>query len=1063
MTKKYNWLPSFCIGSFIIKSIIVLLILNLTLFSKAFSQEHKLTGTITDSSGKGVAGASITIKGTQRGTASDENGNFEINVQAGQQLEISAIGFASQSISITSATKTLQITLLTEHKELDEVVVVGYGKQKKTDLTAAIAHVDGAALENRPVVNVTQALQGMVANLNISVGSAGGAPNAMQGINIRGYTGLGTSAGPLLVIDGIQGGDINTINPDDIESITVLKDAAASAIYGSSAPYGVILINTKQGKKNRKPVVTYNNNFSFSQPLNLPKMGNSLEYAEFFNEAFVNAGRSPWFDDETMQRIKDYLAGKITTETIKNPNSNAWYSWNKGNANNDWFKIYFKDWAANQQHRVGVSGGSENTTYYLGLGYNDKGGLYRYGNDDYKVYNVRANLSTDVQKWMTLGFRSAYTRTIYNTPNTYAGRTGGNYMHQIGRKGPTLPLRNPDGYYSEFSDILLQEQGGRYNDVIDKLVVTGELILHPLKGWDITANYTFNGDYEETASHVKTVNTVLPDSTTAPVGQTFPNSFSRNRYNTQKQIVNIYTSYEKRLQDHYFKILGGFVNEYTDYLYYGASNSYLYSNDIPALNLTYGTSPSVSDAIRRLGTRGYFGRINYSFKDRYLVEVNGRYDGSSRFLNNHRWDFYPGVSAGWQVSKEEFWKPVENIVNNLKIRASYGSLGDQIFIGESNYYPFYPYLATTRPTSTNWLFGGGQQASVYAPPLVNQDLTWVTTSTLNIGVDAAFLNRRLNASFDWYVRKAKNYAGPAKATPAVLGTNPPPVNNSATETRGFELSLKWADQLSKEFSYSVSALLSDYRGKVTDYPNPTRILSSTWYTGMQMGEIWGYTTEGLFQSDEEIAKAPKQDYINKLWTKGDVRYKDLNGDGKIDIGNNTVDSSGDLSVIGNSTPRYSYSLKLGANWKNFDVAVFIQGVAKREAWMGSNYFWGITGDEWQSSYFTELRDRWTPTNTGGYYPKFYMNSDNNKNTRTQSRYLQDVGYLRIKNVQVGYTLPQDVMRRISLQRIRFYVSAENLLTTTKMRVKSMDPEVFISDGKIYPLQRTFSFGLNVTF
>ncbi|MEX6691046.1 TonB-dependent receptor [Danxiaibacter flavus] len=1062
MNKKYKWFPSFCIRSVIIKSFIVLITLSLTI-SKAFSQEHKLTGTVTDSAGKAVAGVSITIKGTQRGTATDENGFFELNVQPGQQLLISAVGFADQTVQVTTSTKSLQLTLLNEHKELEEVVVVGYGKQKKTDLTAAIAHVDGAALENRPVVNVAQALQGMVANLNISVGSAGGAPNAMQGINIRGYTGLGTAAGPLVVVDGIQGGDINSINPDDIESISVLKDAAASAIYGSSAPYGVILINTKRGKKNRQPVITYNDNFSFSQPLNLPHMGSSLEYAECFNEAFVNAGRSPWFDDETMQRIKDYLSGKITTETIKDPNNNAWYSWNKANANNDWFKIYFKDWAFNQQHRLGVSGGSENTTYYLGLGFNDKAGLYRYGNDDYKLYNVRANLTSDLKKWMTVGLRSSYSRSIYNTPNTYAGRTGGNYLHQIGRKAPTVPLFNPDGYYSEYSDIPLQEQGGRYIEQTDKLSLTGEIVLRPLKGWEITANYTFNGEYLQTSAHVKTINMMLPDGTTAPLGQTFPNAFSRGRNSTEKQIVNIFTSYEKRLDDHSFKVLAGFVNEYTDYLYYGASNTYLYSNDIPALNLTYGTSPTVADGIRRLGTRGYFGRLNYSFKDRYLVEFNGRYDGSSRFLDNHRWSFYPGVSAGWQISKEDFWSPLKDAVNNLKLRASYGALGDQIFIGEYNYYPFYPYLVTNRPTSTNWLFGSSQQASVYAPPLVNQDLTWVTTSTMNIGLDAAFLKNRLTASFDWYVRKSKDYAGPAKATPAVLGTNPPAVNNSAIETRGFELSLSWADQVSKDFSYSIKALLSDYRGKVTEYPNPTGILSSTWYKGMNLGEIWGYTSMGLFQSAEEIAKAPKQDYINKLWMPGDVRYKDINGDGKIDIGKNTVDSSGDLSVIGNSTPRYSYSFTLAANWKNFDINVFIQGVGKRETWMGSNYFFGITGDEWQSSYFTEMRDRWSPTNPNGYYPKYYMNSDNAKNQRVQSRYLQDVAYLRIKNLQIGYTLPQDVMRTIKLQRIRVYASVENLLTTTKMKVKSMDPEVFIGDGKIYPLQRTFSLGLNVTF
>ncbi|RPE13513.1 SusC/RagA family TonB-linked outer membrane protein [Chitinophaga lutea] len=1025
----------------------------------------EVSGKVLDETGAALIGATVLIKGTTIGVAADVNGAFKLkNVSKNAVLIVRFTGYTTREINLDGRA-SLQVSMVIDNSKLDEVVVVGYGAQKKANLTGAVDQVSGQDMEDRPVTRISQALQGMVGNLNITTTSAGGAPNATQNINVRGYTGLGTAGAPLVVVDGVPGGDLNAINPSDIESISIIKDAASAAIYGSSAPYGALLITTKQGKKGKAPSISYNNNLSWATPINMPKMLNSLEFAEFYNEAFVNAARAKVYDDATIQRIKDYQAGTMKDETIKSPTANSWQSWGAGNANNDWFDIYFKDVAFSQQHNVGVTGGGSNSTYYIGLGYNDRQGMYNFGDDKYKRFNVRANMSSDLTSWMTINLRSSLTREVFNSPNTYGGRTGGNYMHQIARKFPTVPLFNPDGHYSETSDVLLHGLGGRLNRVKDGIFLTGEFVFKLAKGWNFTTNYTFDGFRQGETNHTKTVVHYLPDGTTANISGTFPNGFSRSDINSEHHVINAFTSYENKFGNHEFKVLGGYIKELTSYTSFSASNSQLYSDNVPSLSLAYGTSPGISDFIRKLAVEGFFGRINYAFKDKYLLELNGRYDGTSRFLKDVRWKFYPGVSAGWNLHREEFWQPIAKVVTSFKVRGSYGALGDQSFIdpdaSNPNYYPFYPSLGTTRPTSTNWLFGGAQQAMVTMPGLVNNDLTWVTTSTLNLGADASFFNNRLTASFDWYVRKANNFAGPSQVLPTVLGTGVPTANNADIETRGLELMLNWADRVGN-VNYRVRGVLSDYRGKILKYPNPTG-LNTTWYTGQGMGDIWGYTTVGYFTANDEEPKGPRQTKISSSnWTAGDIKYADLDGNNIIDWGNNTLANPGDRRVIGNSTPRYSYSFIGEANWKGFDFYVFLQGVAKREAWVGSNYFWGVIGDEWQSSPFTVHRDRWSPTNPNGYFPKFYMSGENGKNTQVQTKYLQNAAYMRIKNVQVGYTLPSSLISRIKAQKVRMYVSLENLATFTRL-VKTMDPELSIGDAKIYPLQRTYSLGLNVTF
>lgn len=1029
----------------------------------------QVTGKVLDEKGEPLIGATVMIKDTKLGTVADASGVFQLKkVPKDAVLQVRFTGYLSQDVSLAGR-DALQIQMKIDDSKLDEVIVVGYGTQKKVNQTGAIAQVDGKELENRPITRVSQALQGMVGNLNITTTAAGGAPNATQAINIRGYTGFNNPSGPLIVIDGVQGGDINTLNPDDIENISVIKDAASAAIYGSSAPFGVILITTKQGSKGKKPAITYKNNLQWATPVNLPKMMNSLDFANIYNEAAINGGRGALISDETIQRIKDYQSGKLKDETIQNKDGagnpiDSWQEWGGANANNDWFKIYFKDVAFSQQHNLGISGGSNNSNYYVGLGYNDRKGMYNFGNDAYKRYNIRANLNTDISSWLSFGLRSTVSRELWNTPNTYSSNTGGNYLHLIARKWPTLQLKNPDGNYSDGSQVLLHLLGGRNKQVTDNAIITGEFNFKLAKGWTATANYTFNGTFWKQDFHTKTVYATRPSGTQYPMGGTTPNGYYRGSDRTQYQVVNAYTKYEKQLGDHYFSVLGGYTRELREYETYFASNNQLYSDDIPSLNTSFGPTPSVGDGIRRLAVEGYFGRINYNFQNKYLLELNGRYDATSRFLKDYRWKFYPGISAGWNLDKEAFFEPLRKAVNALKLRGSYGSQGDQSFLDASapNWYPFYPSLGTTRPTSTGWLFGGAQQAAVTPPGLVNPLLTWVTTTQLNIGADAAFLDNRLKASFDWYIRKADDYAYTGTALPAVLGTGVPIENNAGVETRGFEVMLSWSDKIG-EVNYNLRGVLSDYRGKVTAFANNPQGDNGNFYVGRSLGEIWGYQTVGLFQSTEEVSKSPSQSKLNgKTWTPGDVRYADLDGNGTIDWGNNTLSNPGDRRVIGNNTPRYAFSFTGDASWNNFDIYIFLQGIAKRDAWVGSNYFWGVNGDEWQSSLFTEHYDRWTPTNPNGYFPKYYLTSEMGKNMNTQTKYLQNAAYLRIKNVQLGYSLPKSLLDPIKFNKVRFYVSVENLATFTNL-IKTMDPELSIGDAKIYPLQRTYSAGVNVSF
>jgi TonB-linked SusC/RagA family outer membrane protein len=1057
----------------------------------------RIRGVVLDDSGEPIIGSTVKEKNTSRGTITDTSGNFTLEVSSNAILVVSYVGFVTQEIQIKNQ-RDLRITLQEDVQTLKEVVVIGYGVQKRENLTGAVASLEGKVIENRSVSNVAQALQGTIGNLNISPNasnlagdwdSSGGAPGAAQHINIRGYTGFDINGNalaeaPLIVIDGVQGGNINNINMNDVESITVLKDAASAAIYGSSAPFGVILITTKKGELEKKSTITYSNNLMFLQPISLPKMMNSLDYAMAFNQFSDNANTAKLYNGATVKRIIDYMNGTLKEETLKDQNTDTWLATFSANANNDWFGIHFKDFSFNQMHNIGLSGGTKTTSYYVGIGFTDQQGMYTYGNDYYQRYNARTTLQSDLSKWMTVGFRSAFSRSVKDTPNS-ATFANANILHILAQRRPTQPLFNPDGNYSIGSYVTAFSEGGRIHTVTDDGTLTGEIIIKPIEGWDITANYSFTGLYSNRLTHLKTIYHVLPSGKLAVLSGTSPNSINRRFDTDERHVFNCFTSYEKTLGNHYFKGMIGYVQELYNTLYAIASNNELYSDNILSLSTTHGTKISVADLNEQIATRGTFGRINYNYKQKYLIEFNGRYDGTSRFLKDVRFKFYPGVSAAWVPSKESFWSPLLKVVNLFKIRGSFGSQGSQ---GSAGYYPFYPSLRTFSSTSgyNTWIFSDGQAPMVQYPAnIINPNLTWVTTNTINFGTDISFLSNQLNIGFDWYQRSASDYQGPAEALPAFLGASAPLVNNAAMKTVGFELNMQWRHRID-DFNYSVNMILSDYTSVITKYPNPNKMTISglgtvynpIWYEGRQFGEIWGFETVGLFQSQEEIDEAADQSLLNaKPWTPGDVRYADLDGDGKITWGNNTVDDPGDRRIIGNTTPRYSFGVTLAADYKNFDFNAFIQGVGKRNSpanhntgeYRFANFVWGVPrqGSYAQATMWQPQHNRWSEYNTPeenakAYFPKMYFSDENMKNTYEQTRYLQNAAYVRIKNVQLGYNIPKSLINKINLQKIRLFVNAENIATWTKM-IKTLDPEFSTSDGKLYPLQQTWAFGLNITF
>lgn len=1030
---------------------------------KEIQQNGVCNGVVTDTTGETVIGASVVVKGTTNGTITGLDGDFSLSgVTKGSILVVSFVGYQNTEVKWNG--QPLTIVLKEDTKVLDEVVVVGYGTQKKANLSGAVAAVDGKVLQDRPITNIGQGLQGVVPNLNITMNN-GGAPGATSSFNIRGNTSL-NGGSPLVLVDNVQM-DANLVNPDDIESISVLKDAASASIYGARAAYGVILITTKKGKKSDKPTVSLSATGYWQSPALTFHNVNSMQYLTMMDEAYQNDGGSGhYFKSQVYQYAEDYFNGKYDSPVFFDT---AYDTYKYGYCGNtDWWDELYKT-SFSQIYTANISGGNDRTTYYASVSMNDQGGILKAGDDKYNKYNANVNISSNITKWLNVSAKIAHTYTdeLHPTGGTtamnstaYSGLSSYSGMMK-GDLSPLMPVKHPDGHYagqgSYINPVAIMEQGGNAQYKQNDLWMTGAVKITPIKGLVINADYTWNFYGKSSNQHVQN----FYDYTAVPGTENYypwtnPSSVTVTNNDDYYNAFNAFAEYTFSLKEkHNFKVMVGYNQENKHKKYHYAGRKNLIDSSNPSLNLAYGDM-AMNGSETHWSVNGFFARINYDYKGKYLLELNGRYDGSSKFPHGDRYAFFPSASVAWRVSEEKFWEPIRGWFDNFKLRASYGSLGNQA-LDESRYGNF-PYLATYGiNTKYGALLNGTRPVAVSVPGLVSASFTWETVNQIDFGFDASFFGGRLNTSFDWYRRNTKDMLTAGQALPAVLGTSVPQENAADMKTVGWEVSLEWNDRLSNGFGYHIKGVLSDYQASITKFSNPTKLLG-THYVGEKLNEIWGYVSNGLFQSDED-AKAADQSYLSGgSWGAGDVKYEDLNNDGKIDIGKNTLDDSGDRKIIGNSTPRYSYGITAGFDYKGFDFEMFWQGIGKRDYWLGGSQFWGFT-DEWCTPLTSSL-DYWTEDNRDAYFPRLHHYGVNGGNHQVSTRYLQNAAYLRLKNVVLGYTIPRSITEKVKISRLRVFVQGENLLTFTPL-IDSYDPETL--NNMTYPINKKISVGLNLTF
>lgn len=1060
-------------------------------------QKKMITGIVTDQAGEEIIGANVIEKGTSNGTITDMEGKFKLEVNEKSIIQVSFMGYTLFETSIGNQTN-FSIKLQEDSQVLSEVVVVGFGTQKKVNLTGAVDVIDNKQLQERPVANAVQALQGVVPGLQITQGS--GSVESRPSINIRGTAtiGEGTSGSPLILIDGMEA-DLNSINPQDIDNISVLKDAAASSIYGSRAPFGVILVTTKSGSDG-KVSINYNNNFRFNTPVRMNHMMNSLDFATWVNDSHVNNGDNKYFgrkedgdSSDRFNQIVDYYYAKPYSPGVRimedgsfiyaHPSPNAAGQWNGGFSsgidNVDWYDMLYKDWSFSQEHNFSASGGTKKFNYYASGSFFDQNGFIKMGEEDLQRYTATAKISSELTNWLKFRYNMRFTREDYKRPAALY-----DFLYEsLAYKGwPVVPAYDRNGYafYSDNTSVWALEYGGTDRIQTDNTYHQVGFTIEPIKNW--LTNVDFNYRIKSANRHWDKQPYINHDLHGAPYYRDATSNVHEDYQKNNYYNFNVRSEYSFSLADqHNFHVLGGMQIEDMKSTTFGLERKGIMISHKPEVDLTSGiqngevVSPSVYGRRNEWATVGIFGRLNYDYMGKYLLEANVRGDGSSRFRKGNQWKVFPSLSLGWNVSQEDFFESARSVMNTFKVRFSYGSLGNQ---NTDNWYYTFQTLSAS-PSSGTWLQGGAKPNVASAPNLVPESLTWETIETYNVGVDWGFLSNRLTGSFNWYIRNTKDMVGKAPALPDILGTSVPSTNNTDLRTQGWEFNVGWRDQLKNGLSYGARFMLYDSRTKITRYPNNPTNSIATYVEGRYINEIWGYETIGIAKTKEEmdnhLSSLPEggQNALGSKWDAGDVMYKDLNGDGKISGGSGTVEDPGDRKVIGNSTPRFQFGLDLNAAWKGFDIRVFFQGVMKRDYWQGSGYMFGTTGDGlWQACGLNDMNDYFRDENTWSVkegYRDVNLNSYlpralySNKNIQPQSRYLQNAAYIRLKNLSIGYTLPLSVTSKWGIQKVRLYFSGENLWTGTSL-VDQFDPETIgTNKGNAYPLSKTLSCGLSLTF
>lgn len=1041
---------------------------------------QKCTGTVVDSDGEPLYGATVAVVGTTNVAATNIDGEFSLsNVAIGATLRFTYVGCTPQEVKWTG--EPLNITMASAGTDLDEVVVVGYGVQKKVNLTGAVSQVKGDELARHPVGDVAQSLQGMIPGLTVSNTNAG-RPGGSATIQLRGTGNLSGSGTPYVLVDGVEM-SLSDINPSDVESISVLKDAGAAAIYGARAAYGVILVTTKKGQEGSTRV-SYQGMVGWNKPTKLPDMLDGYEFAEYWNNACRNSGVARLYSDQKLELLRKFRDDPSSVDPWQelSPNANmnpAFENSESGIGNTNYFDLHYKDWAFKQNHNLSASGGGKKAQYYFSLGYYSEDGILRYADMGYKRYTFASNIRSSITKWLNVRANAKFFHSQTDTPFGDGGLSEGFY-HSLARFRPTVHYLDPNGNFTELTMIPYLQSGTYTQTKRDRFSITVGADIQPLKNWFIFADYT----YRYMGLNYEALN-VAPDIFAADgvttskgvrseLGVQTDGKYTRANATTRYQNVNIYTNYIFSLADvHNFTLLAGFQEEKNKYQYMKNYVTGLFTTTTPSLGL--GTSELTgTDTRNGWTTRGWYGRINYDYDGKYLLEMNARYDASSRFAKNNRWGFFPSVSAGWNISREKFMESINHIVPVLKLRASWGKLGNQSGAA------LYTFASTMGITSGkgSFIFPDGRHQYISAPGVIDPNVTWEKVESKNIGVDFGLFNSSLTGSAEIFQRDTKDMLGPGFDFPDFFGASAPQANNASLRNRGWEFQISYHGTIGRDIRYTVGGSVSDATTKITKYANPDGTDPiGNWYVGRRYGEIWGLKTDGLIQTQAE-ADAYNQNmdltYLNGgVWTPGDVKYRDINGDGKINKGSNKLGDMGDWSVIGNTEPRYEYTINGSISWKGITLYMMFQGIGKRD-WnpgSGADYFWGWSSYA-QATLFREHLDYWSEDNPGAYYPKPYLHTAggigtyNNRNKQTSDRYLQNAAYIRLKNITLSYDLPKSIISHVGLSKVQVYFTGENLWTHSNM-TSIFDPEaIFTSSsynggGKNYPFNKTVSFGLVV--
>lgn len=992
------------------------------------------TGTVRDENGEPVMGATVRLKGTDQLTVTDMNGQFSLDVPENSTIEVTYIGYNASSAK-ASENSPLNFILSEDNNLLDEVVVVGYGTQKKVNLTGSVESIDSKAIEGRPIRSVTDALQGRMPGLTVQSGT--GEPGTFSSLKIRGNTSV-NSGGALVIIDGLPG-DLNLVNPQDIENVSVLKDAASAAIYGARAAEGVILVTTRQGK-DAKVKVEYSDNFAFNRPTRLPKSNTGYDHAMLSNLAFSNAGLAVNFPEKAIDALLD-------PDIVAIPNGNDWIY----TANTDWISMMF-DHGFQQTHDLAISKASESIKYRISAGWLDQDGMFSdYGPDNFDRYNIRSNISADlIKNKLTLDSRISYIETSRKQHAQFGDAYYGWTIPYITFKqaGPNMPVYDPNGNYARYrmqaNPIQALREGGEIKTRNERIEGIFTLSYKPVKGMTLKAIGAARILNTQTKTWRRQYGKYGPNGLISMgAGQTGPNRLTQSSSTTRYLTGQLTADYDLKIGQHEIHLLGGWSAEQNMYESLTAERTNIIGNELPALGLGSTDEWSNSADETEWALLSGFVRLNYSFDNRYLFEANLRADASSRFSKKHRWGYFPSFSIGWRISEEAFMKN-QTIVNNLKLRASWGRLGNQNGLGlydhiaqysVGGYYPFAGELA--------------QWAKVNSLP--SEDRTWETVEVTNFGVDLGFLNNRLTAEAEIFYKHTKDMLVSIEI-PSVIGINVPTGNYGELEVKGWNFSIGWNDRIGK-VGYSARFSLSDQNDKLTDYGvefNGFTAGLNQRIEGYSLGSIFGFKTDGYFQSIEEVKNSAV--YNKAITAPGDIKYVDLDGDGRITAPN-------DLIYLGSAVPRFVFGLSLTADWNGVDFSTLFQGISKRNYYLNSELMSPFR-DTWGNFSYTMHNDYWTPENPNAANPRPYAGTSHN--FQISDHWMQNAAYVRMKNLQIGYTFPKQIISKANIERLRIYFSGDNMFEISKLH-KDFDPELTSADGYIYPLLRSYSFGLNITF